>query len=47
MADPVTTADVRVATGGWWLFLIVGVLSVIAGVLIILFKRAKACQRWP
>jgi uncharacterized membrane protein HdeD (DUF308 family) len=36
MADPVTTADVRVATGGWWLLLLVGVLSIAAGIIILI-----------
>ena len=36
MADELTTADVRAATGGWWLLLIVGVLSIAAGIIILL-----------
>ena len=37
MADQVTADDVRGATGGWWLLLLVGVLSIAVGVTI-LFK---------
>lgn len=36
MADEVTTADVRAATGGWWMLLLVGVLSIAAGIIILL-----------
>jgi uncharacterized membrane protein HdeD (DUF308 family) len=36
MADEVTRADVRVATGGWWMLLLVGVLSIAAGIIILL-----------
>ena len=36
MDDGVTTADVRAATGGWWLLLLVGVLSIAAGIIILL-----------
>ena len=35
MVDQVT-ADVRTATGGWWLLLLVGVLSIAAGVTILI-----------
>jgi uncharacterized membrane protein HdeD (DUF308 family) len=37
MADAVARKEVRAATGGWWLFALVGVLSIAAGV-IVLFK---------
>ena len=36
MTDEVTTADVRAATGGWWMLLLVGVLSIAAGIIILL-----------
>ena len=36
MEDPVTRADVRVATGGWWLLALVGVLSIAAGIIILI-----------
>ena len=36
MVDPVTGAEVRVATGGWWLLLLVGVLSIAAGIIILI-----------
>lgn len=36
MADRVTTADLRAATGGWWLLLLVGVLSIAAGIIILI-----------
>ena len=32
MVDQLTTADVRAATGGWWLLALVGVLSIAAGI---------------
>ncbi len=35
MADQVTAADVRAATGGWWLLALTGVLSIAAGVTIL------------
>jgi uncharacterized membrane protein HdeD (DUF308 family) len=35
MDEVVTTGEVRTATGGWWLVLLVGVLSLIAGIVII------------
>src|SRR6476659_675286 len=35
MVDQVT-ADVRTATGGWWLLLLIGVLSIAAGVTILI-----------
>jgi uncharacterized membrane protein HdeD (DUF308 family) len=35
MVDQVT-ADVRTATGGWWLLLVIGVLSIAAGVIILI-----------
>ena len=41
MVDQVTTADVRAATGGWWLLALVGVLSIAAGI-IILFKPSDS-----
>lgn len=41
MANAVADDDVRVATGGWWLFLLVGVLSIAAGV-IVLFKPSDS-----
>ena len=37
MADQVSTNDVRAATGGWWLLLLVGLLSIAVGITI-LFK---------
>jgi uncharacterized membrane protein HdeD (DUF308 family) len=37
MADALARNEVRAATGGWWLFALVGVLSIAAGV-IVLFK---------
>ncbi len=36
MADQMTAADVRAATGGWWLLLLIGVLSIAAGVTILI-----------
>jgi uncharacterized membrane protein HdeD (DUF308 family) len=36
MADQVMTADVRAATGGWWLLALVGVLSIAAGITILI-----------
>jgi uncharacterized membrane protein HdeD (DUF308 family) len=36
MVDQVTTADVRAATGGWWLLLLVGALSIAAGITILI-----------
>jgi uncharacterized membrane protein HdeD (DUF308 family) len=36
MADDPLTADVRAATGGWWLLLLVGVLSIAAGITILI-----------
>jgi uncharacterized membrane protein HdeD (DUF308 family) len=36
MADQVTTADVHAATGGWWLLALVGVLSIAAGITILI-----------
>ena len=54
MADPVTTADMRVATGGWWLLLLVGVLSIAAGITILITPARIALGRlsqsgglWP
>ena len=35
MADQLTS-DVRAATGGWWLLALVGVLSIAAGIIILL-----------
>ena len=37
MADALAGNEVRAATGGWWLLVLVGVISVAAGVTI-LFK---------
>ena len=37
MTDSAYRAEVRGATSGWWLFVLVGVLSLAAG-LIVLFK---------
>jgi uncharacterized membrane protein HdeD (DUF308 family) len=38
MADEAFTADeVRTATGGWWVFLLIGVLSIAVGI-VVLFK---------
>jgi uncharacterized membrane protein HdeD (DUF308 family) len=37
MVDQFSTADVRAATGGWWLLALVGALSIAAGITI-LFK---------
>ena len=38
MADDALTADeVRAATGGWWMFALIGVLSIAAGI-VVLFK---------
>jgi uncharacterized membrane protein HdeD (DUF308 family) len=36
MADELTSADFRSATGGWWLLALVGVLSIAAGIIILL-----------
>ena len=36
MADQVTDGDVRAATGGWWLLLLAGVLSIAAGIVILI-----------
>jgi uncharacterized membrane protein HdeD (DUF308 family) len=36
MADQLTTSDVRAATGGWWLLALVGVLSIAAGITILI-----------
>jgi uncharacterized membrane protein HdeD (DUF308 family) len=36
MVDQVTRSDVRAATGGWWLLLLIGVLSIAAGVTILI-----------
>ena len=36
MVDQVTTGDVRAATGGWWLLLLVGALSIAAGITILI-----------
>ena len=36
MVDQVTSVDVRAATGGWWLLALVGVLSIAAGITILL-----------
>jgi uncharacterized membrane protein HdeD (DUF308 family) len=36
MVDQVTRSDVRAATGGWWLLALVGVLSIAAGITILI-----------
>ena len=36
MVDEALTEDVRTATGGWWLILLIGVLSIAAGVVVLL-----------
>jgi uncharacterized membrane protein HdeD (DUF308 family) len=36
MVDQIGTADVRAATGGWWLLALVGVLSIAAGITILI-----------
>ena len=41
MADQAIVGDVRAATGGWWLLLLVGVLSIAVGVTI-LFKPGNS-----
>jgi uncharacterized membrane protein HdeD (DUF308 family) len=35
MADALASNEVRAATGGWWLLLLVGVISIAAGVTIL------------
>jgi uncharacterized membrane protein HdeD (DUF308 family) len=36
MADRLTTDDVRAATGGWWMLALIGVLSIAAGIVILI-----------
>ena len=36
MAEQLTAADVRAATGGWWLLALIGVLSITAGIVILI-----------
>ena len=43
MVDQVTTADVRAATGGWWLVVLAGVLGIAVGVTF-LFKPGDSLE---